>query len=195
MTSREGFCNCVYSCGTIRQSVLSWQFCVSPNVMNPTTFMIQAIEDWPVLSLASRLPASCSSSPCPCRISLVFLAFVVLLCHQWVVEPGTTQAAVLARLAVIGQRLPRGRGRVCGLRGGRGWLCTEQNIHSSSINIHQYRWAYEPIQYQNKHKDSVDCSWNCPAGKHTDGSKPNLLKSYAGQEKVSACGDENSPLS
>lgn len=134
-------CNCVFLWHH-QTTVLSWQICVTPNDSG----------DWRLTCafIGIQTTSQLLQQSCPCRISLVFLAFVVLLCHQWVVEPGTTQAAVLARLAVIGQRLPRGRGRVCGLRGGRGWLCTEQNIHSSSINIHQYRWAYEPIQYQNK---------------------------------------------
>lgn len=137
-------CNCVHSCGTIRQ----------PDSKCDISHDIYDSGDWRLTCafIGIQTASQLLQQSCPCRISLVFLAFVVLLCHQWVVKPGATQATVLARLSVIGQRLPRGRGRrfVCGLRGGRSWLCTEQNIHSSSISIHQYRWAYEPIQCQNK---------------------------------------------
>jgi len=66
----------------------------------------------------------------------VFLALVVLLGHQRVVEPGSTQAAVLPGLSPAVSADPcqgpsqiRGRSRapsgVCGQRGGRGGIWGE----------------------------------------------------------------------
>lgn len=69
----------------------------------------------------------------PGCVPAVFLAFVVLLGHQWVVEPGSTEAAVLAGFlssipAVHGHRpgqcwvWSRARVWVCGLWRGRGGI-------------------------------------------------------------------------